>query len=73
MQILTDIGHVFYGIAAGVLYPELMTLIFLFKQYFDWKSHKEAWKDTSRDITEFSIGLILGFILRRFLSFPSQV
>jgi len=69
MQILTDIGHVFYGITAGILCPELMTLIFLFKQYCDWKSQKETWKDTSRDITEFCIGLILGLILRRFLKF----
>jgi len=59
----TDLAHLIFGILAPIFNPWLFSTIFLVKQVLDWRSGKERWKDTSRDIVEYSIGLIIGYAL----------
>jgi len=61
---LTDLAHLVFGFLGAILEPWLFTTIFLVKQVLDWRSGKERWSETSRDIIEYSTGLIIGFILR---------
>ena len=61
--------HVLFGLLAVFLHQEwVFTVIFLFKQYVDLHGG-EASDECSGDIAEYSVGLVLGILVRRVLAF----
>jgi len=66
-RFLTDFVHVLFGFLAVFFEPYLFTAIFLVKQILDYLSHKESWVETSKDITEYSCGLVVGYLISTFL------
>jgi hypothetical protein len=60
-----SIYHVLFGLLAVLLNMEyLFTVIFLVKQFGDAYFLGEDWADTSGDIVEYVIGLIIGLCLK---------
>lgn len=66
-----SIVHVIYGIMAGILGEALsFTLIFIAKQLIDIGSGEDH-LEASGDLCEYATGLIIGSILRNYISYYS--
>ena len=62
-----SVAHVLYGFLAALLHVEyLFTAIFLVKQVGDVLLTGEDWSETSGDIVEYSVGLVVGLVVGRF-------